>query len=94
MLILTRRPGESIIMQNDDSRDDSVQQVQIGNFIIEVTVLDVKGNQVRLGIGAPPRIAVNRKEIHERKYGKHNTEMYIQESEVEEDEGYYAETDD
>ncbi len=50
MLILTRRIGETIVI------DDNVQ----------VTVLAVKGNQVRLGIQAPEDVAVHREEIYER----------------------------
>ena len=50
MLILTRREGES---------------VKIGDGIT-ITVLDVKGNQVRLGIEAPKDVAVHREEIHAR----------------------------
>lgn len=48
MLILTRRIGEKLII------DDS----------IEVMVLGVKGNQVRLGINAPQQVSVHREEIH------------------------------
>jgi carbon storage regulator len=50
MLILTRRAGE-VIMVGDE---------------ISVTVLGVKGNQVRLGINAPANVAVHREEIYAR----------------------------
>lgn len=50
MLILTRRIGETLV---------------IGDEIL-VTVLGVKGNQVRLGVNAPKEVAVNREEIHQR----------------------------
>jgi len=51
MLILTRRPEESL---------------HIGNDVV-VTVLGIKGNQVRLGIRAPTDIVIDRDEIHLRK---------------------------
>jgi carbon storage regulator len=51
MLILTRRPVESI---------------RIGDEVT-ITVLGVVGNQVRFGIEAPRKISVDRAEIHERK---------------------------
>lgn len=51
MLILTRRISESII---------------IGENSVKITVLGVKGNQVRLGIDAPKDISVHREEIYER----------------------------
>jgi carbon storage regulator len=50
MLILTRRVGESVVIGED----------------VVVTVLGVKGNQVRIGINAPKTVAVHREEIFER----------------------------
>ncbi len=50
MLILTRRVGETVMIGND----------------VTVTVLGVKGNQVRIGINAPKNVAVHREEIFER----------------------------
>jgi len=50
MLILTRRVGETIKVGED----------------ITVTVLGVKGNQVRVGVGAPRDVAVHREEIYQR----------------------------
>ena len=50
MLILTRRVGESLVIGDD----------------VVVTVLGVKGNQVRIGIKAPKHVEVHREEIHNR----------------------------
>ena len=50
MLILTRRVGEAVMVGDD----------------INVTVLGVKGNQVRLGVNAPKTVSVHREEIYQR----------------------------
>lgn len=50
MLILSRRPNESVMIGSD----------------VIVTILGVKGNQVRIGIAAPKNVAVHREEIYER----------------------------
>ena len=50
MLILTRRPNETLMIGTE----------------ITVTVLGVKGNQVRIGVNAPKNVTVHREEIFER----------------------------
>ena len=51
MLILTRRVGETLCIDDD----------------VTVTVLGVKGNQIRIGINAPKEVSVDREEIYLRK---------------------------
>ena len=60
MLILTRRVGETLMIGDE----------------MTVTVLGVKGNQVRIGVNAPKDVAVHREEIYDK----------IQKSDNEEDE--------
>ncbi len=54
MLVLTREIDESIIISD-------------GTFEAEITIVEVRGDKVRLGITAPQRIRVDRKEISERR---------------------------
>ena len=49
MLVLTRRLNESIMIGND----------------IELTIIDIKGDQIKLGIKAPKNITIHRSEIHQ-----------------------------
>ncbi len=57
MLILTRRVGETIVIGDD----------------VIITVLGIKGNQVRIGINAPKDVSVHREEIYQRIQQEKNT---------------------
>jgi len=50
MLILTRKVGDSVLIGND----------------ISITILSVRGNQVKLGVEAPKEVSVHREEIYQR----------------------------
>jgi carbon storage regulator len=57
MLVLTRRIGQPIVILNPHTGDT-----------YEVTVVDVRGDQVRLGISAPRHVTVDRAEIFQQKH--------------------------
>jgi carbon storage regulator len=59
MLILTRRVGETLMIGDE----------------VTVTVLGVKGNQVRIGVDAPKDVAVHREEIYQRIQREKNGEV-------------------
>jgi len=58
MLILTRKVGETLIIGDD----------------VRITVLGVKGNQIRIGVDAPKSVAVHREEIYERIQAEKNAD--------------------
>jgi carbon storage regulator len=54
MLVITRRPNEALMIEDE----------------VEIIVLGVKGRQVRLGVRAPKKIQVHRKEVYDRNVAK------------------------
>jgi carbon storage regulator len=63
MLILTRRVGETLMIGDQ----------------VSVTVLGVKGNQVRIGVNAPRNVSVHREEIYDRIQREHGDTVPIHE---------------
>jgi carbon storage regulator len=59
MLILSRRPQESLVIDRS----------------ITVTVLGIRGNQVRLGFLAPRDVVIDRAEVHQRKLAEYTLEL-------------------
>ena len=55
MLALTRKKGESLVINND----------------IEITILEIRGDQIKLGVSAPKEVPIYRKEVYTRMHRMH-----------------------
>lgn len=69
MLILTRRVGETLVIGDD----------------VTITVLGVRGNQVRVGVNAPKDVAVHREEIYQRIQGEKTDENSCENNKKDDD---------
>ncbi len=69
MLILTRRIGETLVIGDD----------------VRITVLGVKGNQVRIGVNAPKTVSVHREEIYQKILSEKSGQSSSQDEEDEDD---------
>lgn len=68
MLVLTRKVNQSIVIGDD----------------VEVVVLDVRGEQIRLGIKAPKNVSVHRKEIYDQIQGENKSASEVRPEDVPE----------
>ncbi|MBQ44569.1 MAG: carbon storage regulator [Porticoccaceae bacterium] len=69
MLILTRRVGETLVIGDD----------------VTITVLGVRGNQVRVGVNAPKDVAVHREEIYQRIQDEKTDENSVENNKKDDD---------
>ena len=72
MLILTRKVGEALMVGDD----------------VNITVLGVKGNQVRIGVSAPKEVAVHREEIYQRIQKEKNQATKPEQEKFEKNENF------